>query len=543
MAFKGRPTSVERAKRRRRAGLARIRTEHDAVSRAPLIGALAASVALLAVRLYAAQRLGFGDAEALYACYARHPQAVYVDHPGLIGMVARFIGSGSSPSPVTAHVWTACLATAAPWVAALAARAAGASRNASAVTALALILAPQISIGLFGLTPDLLLILLWYGSLGSSLWALTAAPGSLRALGGALASGLAAGLACDAKVTGVLLLAGLAWGWSSPHARAHRRTLAPWAALLLALIVVSPVILEEVARDFPMLRHRLVHTQKDAGLSLRNLGALLGGQFLYVTPPLLIAAFVIARDLHRRRNEDVTSRILWSVTMTALPLVLLCCVSRVAEPHWLAPLYLALPLHLARNGLQRPLIGAGLARSAVATGTLVIPLAHAWVLFPIGPRLLGSSYAARYDLANDLYAWEAGLPVVRQALVESSATELPAAIVVGPHWTVCAQVHAGLPREVLVGCEAAVPDDFARWLPASLWRRAPVILYVSDDRFDDARADGLRDHRRDYAWHADVRRGGVPVRRITITRFVASSRARSVFGTKRGADDTLAHPF
>ncbi len=510
------------------------------MSRAPLFGALAASAALFFVRIYAAQRLGFGDAEALYACYARHPQPVYVDHPGLIGLVARIIGGGSSPSPSAAHQWTACLATATPWVAALAARATGASRNASAVTALALILAPEISIGLFGLTPDLLLILLWYASLASSLWAITSEAGSMRALGGALASGLAAGLACDAKVTGVLLLAGLAWGWASPQARAHRRTLAPWSALVLAAIVVSPVILDELGRGFPMLRHRLIDTQKDAGFSLRNVGALLGGQLLYVTPPLLIGAFAVARDLHRRRDEDVTSRLLWSVTITTLPLVLLCCVSRVAEPHWIAPLYLALPLHLARPGPEQSLVGSKLARSAVVVGTLVIALAHAWVLLPIGPRLLGSSYEPRYDLANDLYAWEAGLPVLRKALIESSASELPAAIVVGPHWTVCAQAHAGLSREVLVGCQAEVPDDFARWLPASVWRRAPVLLYVSDDRFGDARTADLRGHRKDHAWQADVHRGGVRVRRITITRWVASSIARTTF-EERGADDTLTH--
>jgi hypothetical protein len=497
------------------------------VNRAPLIGALAGSIVLLAVRLYAAQHVGFGDAEALYACYARHPQPVYVDHPGLIGLVARLIGGGSAPSPFAAHHLTAWLATAVPWVAALAALAAGASRTTCALAAVALLLAPEISVGLFGLTPDLLLSLLWYASVGSSLWALSAGVGSVQALGGALASGLTAGLACDAKVTGVLLLAGLAWGWASPQARAHRRTLAPWAGLAVALVVISPVILDEMARGFPMLRHRLIDTQKDAGLSLRNVGALLGGQLVYVTPPLFIGAFLVARDLHRCRNQDVASRLLWSVTVASLPLVLLCCVSRVAEPHWVAPLYLALPLHLARRARDERLVGTGLARSAVVTGAIAIALVHVWVLFPIGPRLLGTGYAARFDLANDLYAWEAGLPVVRKALIESADPDLPPAIVVGPHWTVCAQLHAALPPGVLVGCHADTPDDFAGWLPASTWQRAPVVLYVSDNRFD-ALPRELRDHKIDFSWQADVRRGGALVRRITITRMVASAVARFI---------------
>ena len=112
-----------------------------------LSGALLASTLLLAVRLYAAFHVGFGDAEALYACYALHPQSVYLDHPGLIGVIARILGGGFAPSPLATHVATALLATAAPWIAALAARASGASPNASVVTALALMLAPEISIG------------------------------------------------------------------------------------------------------------------------------------------------------------------------------------------------------------------------------------------------------------------------------------------------------------------------------------------------------------------------------------------------------------
>jgi hypothetical protein len=517
-------------------GPVRVRSEHPALNRTALIGALAASVALLAVRLFAAQHLGFGDAEALYACYARHPQPVYVDHPGLIGLVARAIGGGSSPSPFAAHQVTAWLATATPWIAALAARAAGASPSGCALAALALMLAPEISVGLFGLTPDLLLIVFWYASLAGSSWALSAEPGSNRALGGALVSGVAAGLACDAKVTGVLLLAGLAWAWASPEARAHRRTLAPWVGLAIALVLISPVVLDELARGFPMLRHRLVDTQKEAGLSLRNVGALLGGQLVYVTPPLLVGAFIVARDLHRRRHADAASRLLWSVTIATLPLVVLCCVSRVAEPHWVAPLYLALPIHLARRTGEVRLIGARLARSAAVTGSAVIAAAHAWVLFPIGPLLLGEHYTARYDLANDLYAWQAGLPVLRKALTESANSELPPAMVVGPHWTVCAQVHAALPAAVLVGCQADVPDDFTRWLPPSTWQRAPVILYVTDDRFG-ARGEGLRDYRSEASWHTDVRRGGALVRRITVTKLVASAVARAPNG-ERGPDDT-----
>jgi hypothetical protein len=489
---------------------------------APTLIAGAASAILLTLRLYAAGFVGFGDAEALYASYAWHPQPVYVDHPGLIGVLARIIGGGAPPSPTAAHRVTSILATVAPWLGAIAARAAGASPSRAAIAAVALLIAPEISVGLFGMTPDLLLILLWYTSLAASLWALPGQPGSMRSLSGALLSGAAAGLACDAKVSGACLLAGLVLAWGSRHARPHLRTSAPWAGLLLALIVLSPVVIDEVGRGFPMLRHRLIDTQKEAGLSFRNLGALLGGQLLYVTPPILLGAYFAARDLHRRRQDDAASYLLWSTTITSLPLVALCLVSRVAEPHWVAPLYLALPVHLARHpSLLHPRI----AKSSVAVGATIVALAHAWVLLPLGPWLLGRKYEPRYDLANDLYAWRRSVPVVREALV-ASATETPP-IVVGPHWTVCAQLHAALPASVLVGCRSDIPDDFARWLPASTWQNAPALVYVSDDRFP-LPTDLLQRRRIEGTWSVEVRRGGHVVRRITIWQLVASALTLSV---------------
>jgi hypothetical protein len=504
------------------------------MSRRIVWAALATSVGLLAIRLYAAGRLGFGDAEALYACYARHPQPVYVDHPGLIGVIARAFGRGGVPTPYAAHLGTSLLATAAPWVAALAARAAGSSWPGAALAAFTLMLVPEISVGLFGMTPDLPLILLWYAAVGLSALGIAARPGSARELVLALGSGFAAGLACDAKVSGVLLVVGLIVAWASPTASAHRKSVAPYAALAVALVLFSPVVLDEIARGFPMLRHRLVDTQHGAGFSPRNVAAVAGGQLLYVTPPLLVGAYVVARDLFSRRKDEAISALLWSVTVAALPLVVLSCLSRVAEPHWMAPLYLALPLHLARRTdfdssatgqNPRPwMISPWIARLSVVVGLSAVAVAHVWVLLPLGPALLGKRYVARYDLANDLFTWRSGMPLVRRALVQSLAPDEPPVVVVGPHWTVCAQLHADLPASVLVGCEGETPDDFSRWLPQATWDQAPVILYVTDDRF--ASSDTAMPHRHaDAIWHVDVLRGGVAVRRIIVERLVAHTNA------------------
>ncbi len=197
--------------------------------------------------------------------------------------------------------------------------------------------------------------------------------------------------------------------------------------------------------------------------------------------------------------------------------------SPVSEPHWIAPVYLALPLHFARSEGAR-LVGRVVRRLAIGIGAASVALAHAWVLSPFVPRLLGANYVARYDLANDLYAWRTGLPLIKRAFAQSIDLDAPAPIVVGPHWTVCAQVHAALPRSILVGCEGEISDDFSRWLPKSTWEQAPIVLYVTDDRFGDP-ASALPRRRVDAAWQVDVERGGVLVRRISIARLVTSASA------------------
>ena len=86
----------------------------------------------------------------------------------------------------------------------------------AALAAFTLMLVPEISVGLFGLTPDLPLILLWYAAVGLSALADCRKAGLRACAGFALGSGFAVGLACDAKVSGVLLLLGLVMAWASP---------------------------------------------------------------------------------------------------------------------------------------------------------------------------------------------------------------------------------------------------------------------------------------------------------------------------------------
>ncbi len=488
----------------------------------PTKTALAITVLLLALRLVLSQAMGYGDSEALYASYALFKQATYLDHPGLIGWVGRWIADADGvPSPITAHRLTTAAALALPWIGGIAARAAGASSRGIMWTVVALAVTPELAVGLFAYTPDVLLGLCWVASLAAALDALRAEPRSTRSLGGTVAAFGLAALGTTAKVSGVLLLGALLLTWLSKGERERWRTSAPWAGVLCASLVTAPLVVREAGLGWPMLQHRLVATQAGFGPTLRNVGALIGGQLLYVTPFVLFGAVLVARDLVRTHRQDgAAGKLLLHATwLPAVVLSVLMVLSKVAEPHWLAPAYVALAIHLGlRVDREPPIVSRRLAITSVATSLAAIALVFAVVRYPVLPKVLGNRYVARYDLTNDLFAWQEGNRLVRDALQEARELGPEAVTVVGPHWVVCAQVQAGVGNGARVGCETDVGDDFQGWHPRSVWEGARTLLYVTDDRFEVDLRKRFPDRAIQSVSRVSVRRGGVVVRTIRVTR-------------------------
>ena len=160
----------------------------------PLFSLVAFSAAAMLVRGYAASRIGFGDSEALYAAYALHPAPAYLDHPGLVGLVMRVLGAGVAPSPADVHRFTTFAATMVPFVIAGSARLAGAKWKRALWTALVVAAAPEIAVGLFALTPDLILAFTWPVAIGLAALAVRERPKTFRANGGWALALLLAGI-------------------------------------------------------------------------------------------------------------------------------------------------------------------------------------------------------------------------------------------------------------------------------------------------------------------------------------------------------------
>jgi hypothetical protein len=487
------------------------------------------SVVGLAARLVGATRVGFGDSEALYACYALHPQPAYVDHPGLVGMLASILGGGTSPTPLAAHVTTALAATAAPWAIVLAARALGANGHAALAAGLGFALVPEIAVGLFAMTPDLPLFFAWTLALALAGVGLAARPGTNRAAAALVVAGLSAGVACASKATGATLLAALLVTYFTPAARGHARTVWPWLGLAAGLVVVYPIALFEARTGWPMLRHRFVDTQHDAGLSLRNAGAIVFGQAAYLSPLVAIAAVRVGWDAWHARKDDCVSALLASATFVPLLALLpLCLWSRVAEPHWLAPALLALPLHYARCTVPEKLLSRRFATWCTGTSGFLSASVYVWVLVPALVQVAPErAYDPKVDIANELYGWPDVIAAVRQVAAAewvplSTTDDL---VVVGPHWTVCAQLHAALRTELPVGCADLERDDFDDWNPRSRWLGAETVLFVSDNRFIVDTDALFPDHMKIRESRLGIVRGGKVARIFSIA--VLQRRARA----------------
>jgi hypothetical protein len=443
------------------------------------------TAALLGVHLIAASRIGFGDSEALYATYALHPQPAYLDHPGLVGLLARAIGGGTAPAPERAHQVTSLLSACFPPVVAVACRAAGSAWGRALAAGTVVALVPEVAVGMFAMTPDLVLALPWTLALALAAFALRSPAGSLRATCGFAGAGLLAGVSATAKVSGALLFLSLAAAYVATPSRAHARTLSPWAGLVAGAVIPLPVVAFAAHAGWPMLQHRLVDTQAAAGLSLRNLGALVGGQLLYLSPLVAVLACLGARAAWRGRADPAGSLLFAAFAVPFVPLAALCLWSRVAEPHWIAPALLALPPALARSPAV-PSRRFVVASSAVAG--LLDAAVHAWVLVPGLLAWAPASYDARVDIANELCGWPEAVAGVRReaAVAHRPQSKRGDLVVVGPHWVVCAQLEAALRSQLPVGCDTPMPDDFDAWYPRSRWRSADALLWVSDDRFGPA---------------------------------------------------------
>ncbi|MBN1773112.1 MAG: glycosyltransferase family 39 protein [Deltaproteobacteria bacterium] len=488
--------------------------------------ALVAGVGLL--RLLGAFPLGLGDAEALYAVYAQQLQGGYLDHPPLIGWLDAAVLALWS-SPLALRLLALALFSLSAWLLFRLAR--ELFDEASAWVAVVLLcVTPVFHLGGLAAAPDAPLSPLWLGTL----WVAWRAWKRIReeepswgwvVSRAALAGGLL-GAAFLGKYSALALAPVLAVAaWPLPWAK---RLGAFAVGAAAALLVASPVLAWNLAHDFASVRHRLWWSQPETGLSLRNLGALVGGQLGYLSPVVaVLLGWAVVRGGRMVRGWAVAdakapparaSAIRFCLVGTLVPFALLgsvCLWSRVAEPHWPLPAYLAL-LPLAGT-LVAGATTRGVRRLygwAVGVAAAFDVLAYVVVLTPVLPAVVPEPlYVAKYDLVNELYGWDDVAAAVRRRVPEGG-------VVAAGHYTMCAQLAWNLRDSgIEVGCRTATPSDFDFRAPGRERLASSPVLWVSDERYPGRpeRTDGAA--LPEPVQIVEIRRGGTTVRRFALTSY------------------------
>jgi hypothetical protein len=406
--------------------------------------------------------------------------------------------------------------------------------EAAGWSALLLLAMPMFAAGMTAATPDAPLAALWSLYLWQLHRALTAPDdGSARyGWGRPLLLGVVLGAAFLAKYTGAMLLVATLLAVAVKPHRAWLRRPGFWAGGAVAAALALPVLVWNAEHGWAGALHRLVWTQADAGFAWRNLGALAGGQLLYVGPITLPLLLLGARAAWRDRHQRPGGLVLLAASVpTLLATGLLTAWSRVAEPHWTAPGWLALVVAAAGMISRGGSAVRRVAKVAVGFGVFALLVLHVAVRSPLLPVLLPEgAYEPRYDLTNELRGWPEVAAAVR-------ALEPAGRPVTAGFYTQCAQLAFALsrPGDPEVRCTSAAVDDFDIW-------HGPFVLppggawFVDDNRFDhdpEALVPGTLALPPERA--VDIRRGGRVVRRFTIRALVP--RGIGVPSGDRASDD------
>lgn len=361
----------------------------------------AAAVAVFALRIFLAARLGLGDDEAYYWHWSRELAWGYFDHPPLTAWLIRAGTELFGHHPLAVRLpGIACHAAGVYFLWRLG-RALFGARAAEAATLLYLF-APLYLVGGLLMVPDAPLATAWLGAAWYA-WRFSLPGAGVR---DALALGLCLGFGLLAKLPILLLAASLPLalpraGWK------ERLRLLPLVLLPLVLAAM-PLLAWNLAHDWASIRFHLVERQA-GGPSLSRWLRFLGSQAVALGPALLVLC-VAAGGASLRRRSDPRWRLALAFSLPALLLFTVQAFFAGFKPHWTAPayplLFLVLTAWLGENG--RAFRHAALA----ACYAFVLPvsaLALACTVYPLAPKLaraFGAELDPRHDPTNELYGWD-----------------------------------------------------------------------------------------------------------------------------------------
>ena len=398
----------------------------------------------------------FSVDEAHYALYAQHLAWSYFDHPPLVGWIqwplVTLTSSEGLIRLVPELLWViSCLLV---YQVTLEIHRFIQGRNSGYLTSslpsantcglmavLAIVAAPMPHVLAIGLLPDTLLAPL---SLGLMFMALRWLIQDRFTISDWLLTGALLGLAGLSKYTAIFTAFALLIVFIVARRKPSIGKIGFWLALLLALLLISPVLYWNWLNDWISFKYQIAHGSGGEWL-WRRLGTFLGIQIIVFGPLLIIGSYIFLKDcIHATRLS-----LLALLGFFFIPFVIFASLSGGGGlPHWTTPAWFCLA----------PFAGIGLAKAWSLQHRTVIRILF---VFQIALCMIGFGF------------------VLSGGITSSSIKSNPIADLYG--WKLAGQKAAEL-------TQATKADGIAvqNWTLASraAWYAKPIPVFVLDQRKD-----------------------------------------------------------
>jgi len=375
--------------------------------------ATALTIALVALRFWAAAYTDLHPDEAYYWYWSRHLAASYYDHPPMVAYVIRLSTDLFGNSPLGVRFLSLLMIV--PISAAT--YATGRLLFNRAVGARGMLwLNATILVGVGGLiaTPDIPSVLFWSLTILAFAKAVRSGKGAWWLL-----VGFCAGLGVLSKLTDLFLAPGLLVYLLL--ARDHRRWLRtpwPWLGVAVAAFLLIPMIRWNLAHDWVTFSKQLGRAEPNRFYP-QGLPEYLAGQYLLLNPGVATFA-AIGVVLWLRRKLDETARGLDILVLSSLPLLGYFAVHALfasVQGNWPVPVYPTLAL-IAAVAAEQSVVGVRLARIRAATVPAGFAVATLGLLAFANPYDL---IPARSDPVKVMHGWARFAADVEKLRRESGA--------------------------------------------------------------------------------------------------------------------------
>ena len=393
--------------------------------------------------------VGLSVDEAHYALYAAHPALSYFDHPPMVGWVQWPLVALGAPDAVLrlipGFLWLATVLGVYHLTLQLQGEQPDAPR-AGMWAVLVLLLAPLLHILGVGLLPDTLLMF-WVVVL-MALTVKLMQPAAVQSPRPWMLLGITLGLAGLSKYTAVFPALALILCLCVAHGLRWLRSPWPWLAVLLALLLISPVLVWNLQNQWISFAYQVKHGAGSTWQGI-HLARFLVVQVL-VYGPLLLWGFWGARGLAHMQHRAL-------LLFFVIPFVVLAYLSGGGSslPHWTAPAWVALApfAGMALSNASRS--GARLWIGALAVVQSTLSLALPALMVSGGVPFVSEPHPGKASAPNpfaDVHGWEQAGARARQLAKEHQLQSVAV-----QNWTLASRLG---------------------------WYARPLPVHVLEDRFD-----------------------------------------------------------